>query len=81
MEDSEYADMQKEKEEEADAFSARTLLSPAEEAEIIKQGNFSEEAIRDYAKQFNVYPAIIVGRLQHKKEITYTTHSNLIEKK
>ncbi len=80
LEDIEYADKQKEKEEEADAFSSRTLLSQSEENEIIKQGDFSPETIRHYAKKFNVHPGIIVGRLQHRKVIPYTTHSNLMEK-
>lgn len=80
LEDIEYADKQKEKEEEADAFSSRILLSQAEENEIIKNGDFSADSIRNYAEKFNVHPGIIVGRLQHKKVIPFTTHSNLIEK-
>ena len=80
LEDIEYADKQKEKEEEADAFSSRTLLSQAEENEIIRQGDFSADTIRYYAEKFNVHPAIIVGRLQHKKVIPFTAHSTLIEK-
>lgn len=80
LEDIEYADKQKEKEEEADAFSSRTLLSQAEENEIIRQGDFSANTIRYYAEKFNVHPAIIVGRLQHKKVIPFTAHSTLIEK-
>ena len=80
LEDIEYADKQKEKEDEADAFSSRTLMSQSEENEIIRQGDFSADAIRHYAEKFNVHPGIIVGRLQHKKVIPFTTHSNLIEK-
>lgn len=80
LEDIEYADKQKEKEEEADAFSSRIQLSQAEENEIIKNGDFSADSIRNYAEKFNVHPGIIVGRLQHKKVIPFTTHSNLIEK-
>lgn len=80
LEDIEYADKQKEKEEEADTFSSRILLSQAEENEIIKNGDFSADAIRSYAEKFNVHPGIIVGRLQHEKVISFTTHSNLIEK-
>ena len=80
LEDIEYADKQKEKEEEADAFSSRILLSQAEENEIIKNEDFSADAIRSYAEKFNVHPGIIVGRLQHEKIISFTTHSNLIEK-
>lgn len=80
LEDIEYADKQKEKEEEADALSSRILLSQAEENEIIKNGDFSADSIRNYAEKFNVHPGIIVGRLQHEKIISFTTHSNLIEK-
>ena len=80
LEDIEYADKQKEKEDEADAFSSRVLLSQAEENEIIENGDFSAEAIRNYAEKFNVHPGIIVGRLQHKKIIPFANHSNLIEK-
>ena len=80
LEDIEYADKQKEKEEEADAFSSRILLSQSEENEIIRQGDFSAETIRHYAEIFGVHPGIIVGRLQHKKVIPFTAHSNLIEK-
>ena len=80
LEDIEYANKQKEKEEEADAFSSRILLSQSEENEIIRQGDFSAETIRHYAEIFGVHPGIIVGRLQHKKVIPFTAHSNLIEK-
>ena len=31
-------------------------------------------------KKFHVHPGIIVGRLQHKKVLPFTAHSNLIEK-
>ena len=75
-----YADKQKEKEEEANAFSSRTLLSQAEENEIIKQGDFSADTIRYYAEKFKVHPGIIVGRLQHRKVIPFIAHSTLIEK-
>lgn len=61
-------------------FSSRTLLSQAEENEIIRQGDFSADTIRYYAEKFHVHPGIIVGRLQHKKVLPFTAHSNLIEK-
>lgn len=41
---------------------------------------FSDAAIRYYAEVFNIHPGIIVGRLQHKKYISFTAHSHLIEK-
>jgi hypothetical protein len=32
----------------------------------------SEEDIREFARQFNTHPAIIIGRLQHKRLIPFT---------
>lgn len=80
LEDIEYADRQMEKEEEADAFASRTLLTKAEENEIVRNGDFSEETIRHYAGKFNVHPGIIVGRLQHMKIIPYSKGTELIER-
>ena len=80
LEDIDYDDKQKEKEDEADAFASRILLSQAEENEIVKHGDFSASAIKGYAQKFNVHPGIIVGRLQHKKVIAYNALANMIEK-
>ncbi len=77
LEDIEYADKQVQKEKEADDFSSRTLLPQPEESLIIKQGDFSADKIRYYAKEFNVHPGIIVGRLQHKGVIPFTAHSDM----
>ncbi|MDD7590545.1 MAG: hypothetical protein SPJ75_07445, partial [Candidatus Onthomorpha sp.] len=40
---------------EAYAFSSCTLLSQAEENEIIRHADFSAEAIRCYAEKFQVH--------------------------
>lgn len=80
LEDIEYTDKEDSKELEADKFSSDILLSQKEEHEIIANGDYSEVAIRGYAKKFGIHPAIIVGRLQHKGIIPYTRHSSLIEK-
>lgn len=80
LEDVEYADKQLNKEKEADAFASRTLLTQAEENEIVRNGDYSAEAIRHYAGKFNVHPGIIVGRLQHKKIIHFAKDIELIEK-
>ena len=80
LEDIEYADKQKEKEDEANDYSSNILLSQAEENEIIRGRDYSAETIREYADKFNVHPGIIVGRLQHDKIIPFKAHSNLIEK-
>ena len=80
LEDIDYDDKQREKEEEADLFASKVLLSQAEENEIIRNGDFSSAKIRSYAKKFNVHPGIIVGRLQHKKLLSYSAGSEFFEK-
>lgn len=78
LEDIEYDDKQMEKETEADAFASRILLSPAEEKQIIDNGDYSVKAILKYAKQFKTHPSIIVGRLQYKKIIPYRNNRQLV---
>ncbi|MCD8301971.1 MAG: ImmA/IrrE family metallo-endopeptidase [Prevotellaceae bacterium] len=80
LESADYIDKQQEKENAADSFAANLLLSQAEEAEVIKSGDFSAAAIMVYADKFNTHPGVIVGRLQHKRIIPYTQNSDLIEK-
>lgn len=80
MENIEYSDKQMEKENEADTFASKILLSPTEENEIINNGDFSISTIRMFAKKFNTHPAIIVGRLQHKKILSYYENTDLIAK-
>lgn len=80
LESIDYDDKQKEKEAEADNFASKTLLTQAEEDEIVKNGDFSEDAIRMYAKKFSTHPSVIVGRLQHKKHIGYWQDNQLVEK-
>lgn len=52
-------------EEEANRFAADTLISPIALAEFIKRGEFTNEAIHEFAEQEDVGPGIVVGRLQH----------------
>lgn len=80
LEDVEYSDWQVEKEKEADAFASKILLSPQEEEEIIASQDYSISSIRKFAQKFKTHPAIIIGRLQHKKLLSYNADSILIEK-
>lgn len=52
-------------EEEADRFARDTLIPPEAHAAFVAASDFSEKAIRAFAKQQNVAPGIVVGRLQH----------------
>ena len=72
LEKVEYSDKDLEKEKEADVFACKWTLTDQEEATILAAAPLDEDDIRKFAKQFNTHPAIIIGRLQHKKLIPYS---------
>lgn len=59
------------KEEEADNFAIKWTLTKEEEQEIIDSAPLNERDIISFARKFNTHPAIIIGRLQHDKLISY----------
>ena len=70
-----------EKETEADIF-ARDMLIPFDKWQnFIQSGNYNtKKAVTDLAKQLNISPAIVVGRLQHEKFIEFS-HLNDMKRK
>jgi addiction module HigA family antidote len=66
-----YSDIDKKKEEEADNFAIKWTLTKEEEQEVIDSAPLTEADIKSFAKKFNTHPAIIIGRLQHDKLISY----------
>ena len=72
LENLEYSDKDIQKELEADEFAIKWTLTKEEEAEILAAAPLSEEIIREFARQFDTHPAIIIGRLQHKRLIPFT---------
>jgi addiction module HigA family antidote len=79
LEKVEYSDKDRIKEKEADEFAIKWTLTEAEEAEILAAAPLSENDIRGFAKHFNTHPAIIIGRLQHKKLIPYSLGREYVE--
>ena len=79
LEKVEYSDKDLIKEKEADEFAIKWTLTEDEEVEILAAAPLSEDNIRQFAKQFNTHPAIIIGRLQHKKLIPYSLFREYIE--
>jgi HTH-type transcriptional regulator / antitoxin HigA len=67
------------KETEADAFAVNWTLSNSEEALILNAAPLNEQDIRLFAKKFNTHPAVIIGRLQHKKLIPYHLGNGFFE--
>jgi addiction module HigA family antidote len=72
LENLDYSDKNKQKEQEADEFAIKWTLTEDEEAAILGAAPWSEEDISAFARQFNTHPAIIIGRLQHKRLIPFT---------
>lgn len=58
-------------ENQADAFASNWLLTKSQENEILNNRMVTKDDIISYAEKFKTHPAIIIGRLQHKKIIHY----------
>lgn len=78
LEEIEYSDKDNQKEQEADAFAIKWTLTEEQEEEIIAAAPLTEGMIRLFAEEFNTHPALIIGRLQHKKLVPYALGRNLI---
>lgn len=60
------------KEEEANAFAEKMLLSDEELNEILQYQTIAESDIESFAEKFLTPPACIVGRLQHLKKVPFS---------
>jgi len=67
------------KEKEADAFAVKWTFTEAEELEVLAAEPLDDDDIRRFARKFNTHPAMIIGRLQHKKLIPYSVGRSYIE--
>ena len=65
-------------ENDADAFSQNVLIPEAEYDDFVRtnQEGFTEETIRAFAKEINILPGIVVGRLQKDEYLGYQTALN-----
>lgn len=72
LEQIEYKDKDMEKENEADEFAVKWTFSREDEAKLKENLPNSEEAFYVYAQTIKTHPAIIIGRLQHNKDIPYS---------
>ena len=61
----------KQKEEEADAFAARMLLSEKERNELSQYPNFDKKLILQLSKKFKKHPGIIVAQVQRQGVVSY----------
>lgn len=63
--------MHPDKEAEADAFAQRELVPRKAFQDFLATADYSPKAIRTFAKRIGIAPGIIVGQLQHAKEIPW----------
>lgn len=66
-----------EEEAQANAWAADWLIPPAEYARFTAQRHFSDSAIRKFARQIDIAPGIVVGRLQHDGLIKHSQLNHL----
>lgn len=78
LENAEGVDTDKQKEEEADNFAVRWTLTQQEESQIEAENLLTDEKILAFARRFDTHPAIIVGRLQHRKILSFARGKSFI---
>jgi addiction module HigA family antidote len=66
-------------EQEANDFATRQLIAPAELTRFIALGNYSREAVAEFAIQQGVAAGIIVGQLQHRRVIPFNSALNKLK--
>lgn len=64
-------EIDQEKEDEANAFAAKILLTENELQEIINTAPLGEEMLHEFANKFRTPAGVIIGRLQHLKLIPF----------
>jgi HTH-type transcriptional regulator / antitoxin HigA len=80
LENVEGTEIDQEKEEEANAFAAKILLTEKELQQIIDSASLHEDVIQDFAKKFRTPAGAIIGRLQHLKLIPFHAGNSLRQK-
>ena len=72
--------IEKKLEDEADKFASDSLIPPREYKAFIKENSFYKNDIIEFAKRINIHPGIVVGRLQHDKNIDFSLQNGLRDK-
>ncbi len=63
------------KERAADSFASKKLIADRAYSSFIKKGDYSINAIKEFAASQNVMPYIVIGRLQREKRLDYSVYS------
>ena len=68
-------------EKEADEFARNYLIPKNDLDEFVNQGDFSRNAIVNFAKDLGIHPGIVVGRLQKDELVGYESTLNKLKEK
>ena len=66
-----------EDEDAADKFARDILIPQSDLDKFVNNNEFSKESIMNFAKQIDIAPGIVVGRLQNEKYIEYSWYHDL----
>lgn len=66
-----------EKEDEANRFAADHLITRARMDELLALSPFTRPKVRAFARRIGVAPGIVVGRLQHDRQLPFTHLNDL----
>ncbi len=66
---------------EANEWASNFLVSKKDWDEFILRYNFSEPAVLKFANEQGISPGIIVGKLQHRGLIRYSSQMNRLKRK
>lgn len=80
LENVEGTEVDRAKEEEANTFAAKLLLSETEYQMILEKAAFDEKTIQSFSKNFRTPAGVIVGRLQKDKHIGFHVGNRLKRK-
>lgn len=67
-------------EKEADEFSKNVLINKDNYVNFLKNGHFTKNKIKTFAKENNITPGILVGRLQKESLISWNEYNDLIDR-
>jgi len=79
LENMDYPDMDPQKEREADEFAIQWTFSWQQQERLMAHYPIQQGDIPAFAKEFNTHPALIIGRLQHLRLISYATGRQYIQ--
>lgn len=69
--------MKNEKEDEANRFAANKLIPPLQYRQLLDTAPFSKSKLKSFARQADIAPGIVVGRLQHDGCLPYSYCNDL----